>query len=123
VLLPFYLESLGVPHSIITTPIVIVYTILIGLLMISRLPTWSGKAAGGRISRDAVLPIFVLVVVFAALLVSFPWLVLSACAIAYLVSLPFAWNAYHRLKASEQGKLAAAAAAPSEDRTEPEPKA
>lgn len=103
VLLPFYLESLGVPHSIITTPIVIVYSVFVGLLMISRLPTWSGKAAGGRISRDAVLPIFVLVVVFAALLVSFPWLVLSLCAIAYLASLPFAWNAFHRLKATDNG--------------------
>jgi CDP-diacylglycerol--serine O-phosphatidyltransferase len=109
VLLPLYLESLGVPHSIITTPIVIVYTIFVGLLMISRLPTWSGKAAGGRISRDAVLPIFVLVVVFAALLVSFPWLVLSLSAIAYLASLPFAWNAFQRLKAAENGKMASAA--------------
>src|SRR3990172_3558493 len=83
VLLPVYLESLGAPHSIITTPIVIVFTVVIGVLMISRLPSWSGKVIGRRIARDMVLPIFVLVVVFAALLVSFPWLVLSLCAIAY----------------------------------------
>ena len=104
VLLPVYLESLGAPHSIITTPIVIVFTVLVGLLMISRLPSWSGKIIGRRIARDMVLPIFVLVVVFAALLVSFPWLVLSLCAIAYLVSLPFAWNAFQRLRAAENGK-------------------
>jgi len=104
VLLPVYLESLGAPHSIITTPIVIVFTVLVGLLMISRLPSWSGKVIGRRIARDMVLPIFVLVVVFAALLVSFPWLVLSLCAIAYLVSLPFAWNAFQRLRAAENGK-------------------
>jgi len=104
VLLPVYLESLGAPHSIITTPIVIVFTVVIGLLMISRLPSWSGKVIGRRIARDMVLPIFVLVVVFAALLVSFPWLVLSLCAIAYLVSLPFAWNAFQRLRAAENGK-------------------
>jgi CDP-diacylglycerol--serine O-phosphatidyltransferase len=122
VLLPLYLESLGVPHSIITTPTVIVYTILVGLLMISRLPTWSGKAPGGRISRDAVLPIFVLVVVFAALLVSFPWLVLSLCAIAYLVSLPIAWNAFQRLKAAHNGPAAAATVAPA-DHSGPESKA
>lgn len=104
VLLPFYLESLGAPHLFITTPVVIVYTVIIGLLMISRLPTWSGKIARSRISRDAVLPIFVLVVVFAALLVSFPWLVLSLCALAYLVSLPFAWTSYQRLKEAHESE-------------------
>lgn len=112
VLLPVYLESLGAPHLFITTPVVIVYTVIVGLLMISRLPTWSGKMAGSRISRDAVLPIFVLVVVFAALLVSFPWLVLTLCALAYLISLPFAYNSYQRLKethSAEANKKDAAA--------------
>ncbi len=105
VLLPFYLESLGAPHSFVTTPVVIVYTVLIGLLMISRFPTWSGKMAGSRISRDAVLPIFVLVVVFAALLVSFPWLVLSLCALAYLASLPFSWNSYQQQKQAYEAEM------------------
>ncbi len=115
VLLPVYLESLGAPHSFITTPVVIVYTVVIGLLMISRLPTWSGKMAGSRISRDAVLPIFVLVVVFAALLVSFPWLVLSLCALTYLISLPFAYNSYQRLKEVHEAEAKKDAAAPAEE--------
>jgi CDP-diacylglycerol--serine O-phosphatidyltransferase len=79
-----------------------VFTVLVGLLMISRLPSWSGKVIGRRIARDMVLPIFVLVVVFAALLVSFPWLVLSLSAIGYLVSLPFAWNAFQRLRVANR---------------------
>src|SRR5690606_8379124 len=104
VLLPLYLEALGIPHSIVTAPLVAIFTIAIGLLMISRVPTWSGKMAGRRIPRDMVLPLFVLVVVFVALLVSFPWLVLTVGSLAYLASLPLSWRAWQRHKAEDQAR-------------------
>lgn len=107
VLLPLYLEFLGLPHGFFTAPLVLVYTLAIAFLMISKLPTWSGKRFGRRVSRDAVLPIFVLVVLFVALLASFPWQVLSACVAAYLASLPFAWDAWSRNAAEERAKTAA----------------
>ena len=60
--------QVGVPHGLLTAPIVLVYTRRDRLLMVSRLPTWSGKLVGKRIPRDMVLPIFVLVVIYVALL-------------------------------------------------------
>lgn len=101
VLLPVYLDNLDVPVGVLTLPIVLVYTIAVGLLMVSRLPTWSAKKFGSRIPRDAVLPLFVLVVVMTALLVSYPWHVLAAGAIAYLVALPFGWRMWRRYQAAD----------------------
>ena len=54
VLLPVYMEFVGTPHGFWTAPLVLVYTLAIGLLMVSRLPTWSGKLIGRRIPRDFV---------------------------------------------------------------------
>ena len=41
--------------------------------MISRLPVYSGKKLGTRVPPDMVFPVFVLVVLFFALLISYPW--------------------------------------------------
>jgi CDP-diacylglycerol--serine O-phosphatidyltransferase len=41
-----------------------------------------------------VLPVFVLVVMFFALLLSYPWEVLTLGTLGYLVSLPFGWWSY-----------------------------
>jgi len=43
-----------------------------------------------------VLPIFVTVVLLVALLISYPWHVLSLVALGYLASLPFGWLSYRR---------------------------
>jgi CDP-diacylglycerol---serine O-phosphatidyltransferase len=75
---------------------VLVYTIAVGLLMVSRLPTWSGKLIGRRIERERVAPLFVGGVLVVAFLVSFPWETMTALSLAYLASLPLAWNAYQR---------------------------
>ncbi|MFO1183725.1 MAG: phosphatidylcholine/phosphatidylserine synthase [Bauldia sp.] len=104
VLLPLYLEFLGLPHNLTTTPITFLYTIAIGLLMISRLPTWSGKMVGKKIPRDMVLPIFVLVVLGVAFLVSFPWQVMSLATVAYLACIPLSRKAWLRRKEEEAAK-------------------
>lgn len=96
VLLPVYLEYLELPHGRFTAPVVLVYTIAVGLLMVSSLPTWSGKKFGARVSREWVLPLFVLVVVLAASLLSYPWHVLAAGALVYLALLPIGWQAWRR---------------------------
>jgi CDP-diacylglycerol--serine O-phosphatidyltransferase len=75
---------------------VLVYTIAVGLLMVSRLPTWSGKLIGRRIERERVAPLFVAGVLVVAFLVSFPWETMTALSLVYLASLPLAWNAYQR---------------------------
>jgi CDP-diacylglycerol--serine O-phosphatidyltransferase len=104
VMLPIYMEFIGTPHGGWTAPVVGVYTLGIGLLMVSRVPTWSGKLVGKRIPRDAVLPTFVLVVLAAAFLVSFPWETMTVLTFAYLGCLPLSWNSWQRHLKAQNGR-------------------
>src|SRR5271165_5620660 len=94
VLLPIYLYFLGVPRFAFVAPVTLVYTLGIAFLMVSRLPVLSGKRVGKRVAPEMVLPVFVAVVLFFALLVAYPWEVLTIGTFAYLASLPFGWIAY-----------------------------
>jgi CDP-diacylglycerol--serine O-phosphatidyltransferase len=100
VLLPIYLAFLGVPKppALLTA----LYTLLIGFLMVSRLPVFSGKTVRMRVPPEMVLPVFVSVIFFIALLVGYPWYILSAGSLLYLVSLPAGWKSYrdHQRKAA-----------------------
>lgn len=115
VLLPIYLYFLGVPNGLVVVWLTFVYTLAIGLLMVSRLPVFSGKRVGKRVPPEMVLPVFVVVVLLVALLISYPWIVLTVGTIAYLACLPFGWLSYR--KYVRQDAAAAAAAAGT---TEPE---
>jgi CDP-diacylglycerol---serine O-phosphatidyltransferase len=94
-LLPIYLHFLGVPNF---APLTLVYTLLIALLMVSRLPVFSGKKLGTRVPREMVLPVFVVVVLFVALLISYPWIVLTLGTLLYLGCLPLSWLSYRRME-------------------------
>ena len=72
---------------------VAIYTIVVALLMVSRLPTLSGKRFGQRIPRERVLPVLVIGVLLVALLASYPFSFLATAAVAYLAHIPFAWRA------------------------------
>ena len=100
VLLPIYLSFLGVPVSLITIWLTFFYTLAIAFLMVSRLPVFSGKRVGKRVPPEMVLPVFVMVVLFFAMLVSYPWQVLTVGTIAYLACLPLGLLSYreHRRK-------------------------
>jgi len=65
---------------------------------VSRLPVYSGKRLGTRVPRELVLPVFVVVVLFVALLISYPWPVLTLGTLAYLACLPLGWLSYRRLE-------------------------
>jgi CDP-diacylglycerol--serine O-phosphatidyltransferase len=114
VLLPIYLAFLGapMPPAILTA----IYTLLIGFLMVSRLPVFSGKSVKMRVPPEMVLPVFVSVVFFIALLVSYPWHILSFCTVLYLLSLPWGWKSYRdqeRSAAAAQSVATAGSVAPS----------
>src|SRR6476646_5488458 len=91
-LLPIYLAFLGVikPPAVVTA----VYTLLIAFLMVSRLPVYSGKSVRMRVPPELVLPVFVCVIFFIALLIGYPWHILSAGSVLYLMSLPLGWKSY-----------------------------
>jgi CDP-diacylglycerol--serine O-phosphatidyltransferase len=88
-LLPLYIDYLGIAETRSLTLPILFYTGIIAFLMVSRVPTFSAKSIGLRIPRDMVMPLFVLVVLFFALLLSFPWLTLAVGTVLYLGSLPF----------------------------------
>src|SRR5262247_963579 len=113
VLLPIYVYFLGMPRVVFVAPVALVYTLTIAFLMVSRLPVFSGKRVGKRVAPEMVLPVFVAVVLFFALLLSYPWPVLTIGTVAYLACLPLSWLSYREY----QRKDAAAAA------TTPEPAA
>lgn len=97
VLLPIYLELIGLPRLMASPAVAAAYCLGIALLMVSRLPAWSGKRLGSRIPRDAVLPLFVCVVLFVAVLVTWPWPVLAVLVIGYLAMLPLSAMRYAQL--------------------------
>ncbi|MGC1949844.1 MAG: CDP-diacylglycerol--serine O-phosphatidyltransferase [Pseudolabrys sp.] len=107
VLLPIYVTFLGVPMGLVTVWFTFLYTLSIALLMVSRLPVFSGKRVGKRVPPEMVLPVFVMVVLFFALLVSYPWQVLTLGTLVYLACLPLGWLSYRE----HQRKDAVAAAA------------
>jgi CDP-diacylglycerol--serine O-phosphatidyltransferase len=94
VLLPIYLNLLGMPTGLVVVWVTFFYTLLIALLMVSRLPVFSGKRVGKRVPPEMVLPVFVVVVLFFALLISYPWEVLTIGTLAYLACLPLGWWSY-----------------------------
>jgi CDP-diacylglycerol--serine O-phosphatidyltransferase len=108
VLLPIYLAFVGVPKppAILTA----LYTLAIAFLMISRLPVFSGKTVRMRVPPEMVLPVFVSVVFFIALLISYPWYILSAGSVLYVLSLPAGWKSYR----DYERKAAAHAATPAD---------
>jgi CDP-diacylglycerol--serine O-phosphatidyltransferase len=96
VLLPIYVYFLGMPRFAFVPPITLIYTLAIAFLMVSRLPVLSGKRVGKRVSPDMVLPTFVAVVLFFALLVAYPWEVLTLGTLLYLAFLPVGFLSYRK---------------------------
>src|SRR6185312_8022123 len=111
VLLPIYLSLLGVPSDLFVIWVTFFYTLVIGLLMVSRLPVFSGKRVGKRVPPEMVLPVFVLFVLGFALLISYPWQVLAVGTVVYLACLPLgAWS--YRNHQRNDAAAATQAAAP-----------
>ncbi len=109
VLLPIYLGQLGsIDLPVVSATVSLVYCIVVALLMVSRLPTWSFKKSASRVPRDMVAPVFVGVVLVVVILFSYPFEVLSVGAIAYLACLPLAYMSYkrrrRRYKAGQAGE-------------------
>src|SRR3954452_14525439 len=92
VLLPIYLAFLGLPNPPAT--LTALYTLLGAFLMVSRLPVFSGKTVRMPFPPELVLPVFVSVIFFNALLIGYPWHILSAGSVIYLFSLPAGWKSY-----------------------------
>ena len=106
-LLPMYLGFLGLIDGQTYAAAILLFTGFVGFLMVSRIPTFSGKGSGQRIRRDLVLPLMLITVLFVSLLFSYPWAVLTAAAVTYLCMLPVGMWRHQKLTAQHELDTAA----------------
>jgi CDP-diacylglycerol--serine O-phosphatidyltransferase len=97
VMLPIYLGHLGsIDLPVVSATVSLIYCVAVALLMVSQLPTFSFKKSTARVRRDLVAPVFIGIVLFTALLVSYAWETLSVGAFLYLAGLPVAFTSYRK---------------------------
>lgn len=115
-LLPLYLQQIFAftPGRGIAV-MVAFYILFVAFMMVSTIPTWSGKKMGTRVPREQIIPVTVGFVLCIAALVSFPFEVLAIVTIAYLCLIPFGWRRFHALAAADAAAAAANPAAPEGD--------
>ena len=76
------------------------YTLTIGFLLISNIPTYSLKNSSFQLKRSHSFRILVVFFTLVLLLINFLWIVMSILAIAYLLSIPFSINDFRKSKMS-----------------------
>ncbi|MFM8701719.1 MAG: CDP-diacylglycerol--serine O-phosphatidyltransferase [Hyphomicrobiales bacterium] len=103
-LLPMYVRVLGFDPPDGFVAIEAAFTLFVAFMMVSRIPTYAGKTLGSRVPRTWVMPLFVAVVAFVAILVTFTFEVLTVCTIFYLLLIPVGFRRY-RLMALQEPKL------------------
>ena len=96
VMLPFFLTFLGIPGLQDVPLLLAAHCVFVAFLMVSRVPTFSGKRVGFRIRRDMILPILLGVGLFAAILINFPWITFSVLGVTYLGSIPVSMWRYRQ---------------------------
>ena len=121
VLLPVYLSFVGLPQGLATSVVAMLYVLAIALLMVSQVPTWSGKKVGSRVPREYVMATFVIIVLVAALLISYPWEVLMIGSLLYLAAIPLAYMHYRKLERAHLAASGGLVRAPSEAAEEDRP--
>jgi CDP-diacylglycerol--serine O-phosphatidyltransferase len=106
-MLPMYLGFLGIaPSGERAAHFILPYIAAIAVMMISRVPTYSGKTIGQRVHRELVLPILGIAAFTVAMLIAFTWEVLTFFALLYLALLPFGIRSYYRQKNAYRKRIA-----------------
>ncbi len=103
-LLPINAYLAGLPKFAGHAIVVALFTVFVAALMVSRLPTPSGKGKGGPIPRERVIPIVALMILVAVLLVNHTFMTVTAITVGYLAYLPFGWRNYNALLAADRAK-------------------
>jgi CDP-diacylglycerol--serine O-phosphatidyltransferase len=103
-LLPVYAVLVGLPKASLPAGAVLVYTALIAGLMVSKVPTFSGKKLGLSVGREKVIFLLLGLAIFVALLVTYTWEVMLVCTLIYLAMLPVGLNAWRKLAAADRAQ-------------------
>jgi CDP-diacylglycerol--serine O-phosphatidyltransferase len=96
VLLPLYLHHLGVFDVQAWPVLVSLYVLAMAFLLVSTIPTFSGKLMGERISREYVMPMFVAAAALVALLVTYPYGTMTLLTLLYLASIPLSYRRFQQ---------------------------
>ena len=96
VLLPLYLDNLGLFDARVWPWFTAFYTLAMAALLVSTIPTFSGKLLGERISGDYVLPVFVAAAAGVALLLTYPYAMLALATLVYLGTIPVSYKRFER---------------------------
>lgn len=96
VLLPLYLDGLSLLEVRAWPWLIAFYMLAMAVLLVSTIPTFSGKLLGERISGDYVLPVFVGAAAGVALLVTYPYGTLAIATLAYLGTIPISYRRFER---------------------------
>lgn len=88
VLLPMFVSFLFSDATFVPAGLVAIYMISIGLLMISRIPTWSFKIM--TIPREKVKYLFIGFVIIVAALLTYPWITLVVLDLSYIAGVLWA---------------------------------
>ncbi|WP_108482193.1 CDP-diacylglycerol--serine O-phosphatidyltransferase [Oceaniglobus ichthyenteri] len=97
VLLPVYYSFLSgwMPDSAFEFLAICAWVVIVGLLMISRIPTFSGKST--TIERRRVRYFMIGFVFFIAALLTYTWLTLVVCSLIYMATIPISHAKARRL--------------------------
>ncbi len=96
VLLPLYLDGLGLFDVRAWPWLIAIYMLAMAFLLVSTIPTFSGKLLGERISGEYVLPMFVGAAALVALLLTYPYGTLTVVTLLYLATIPISYGRFER---------------------------
>jgi CDP-diacylglycerol--serine O-phosphatidyltransferase len=105
-MLSFEIEAAWPRHAVLVG----LGLVVVGGLMVSRIPTFSFKK--GRVPRHLVLPLLLGAGLFMGVLASAPWIALSLLGLAYICLIPFSVLSYRRQSAQDRRAAEAAGVVP-----------
>jgi len=97
----FEIEAAWPRHAVVVGTVLV----LVGGLMVSRIPTFSFKK--GRVPRHLVLPALLGVALVMGVIASSPWIGLSLLCLFYVSLIPFSWMAFRRQARQDQSSVRA----------------
>ncbi len=98
-LMPFYTKFLGV-EVVIPNFAILVYTVIISLLAVSSIPTFSFKDLGS-IPRQSIRVGLVLIILIVSVLATYTWESLIAFGLIYLLTIPFSILRFSKYQKNE----------------------
>ncbi|MBS0242266.1 MAG: CDP-diacylglycerol--serine O-phosphatidyltransferase [Proteobacteria bacterium] len=98
VMLPIYLEGAGFasPHE--WPSLVVIYVLAVSAMLVSTVPTFSGKLLGEKIAGEYVAPALACAALAVALLLTYPYQTMATVTLAYCALIPFGVQRFRQRK-------------------------